>query len=121
MGRRAHRCLGVACRSPLERAGRADARGDARFSRAVAISQEKIHTLADFWPLTGSLLDGLRDDPKARQRWLGVQGRAALADVRAALAQADSFDEDGVGVALEAIVRRRAVKSPLRRPGTPFP
>jgi len=94
----------------LERAGRADARGDARFSRAVAISQEKIHTLADFWPLTGSLLDGLRDDPKARERWLGVQGRAALADVRAALAQADSFDEDGVGVALEAIVRRRAVK-----------
>jgi glutamyl/glutaminyl-tRNA synthetase len=94
----------------LERAGHAGARGDARFSQAVVISQEKIHTLADFWPLTGPLLDGLSDDPKARERWLGDEGRAALADVRAALAGAASFDEDGVGAALEAIVRQRAVK-----------
>jgi len=94
----------------LQRAGHADVREDARFSRAVAISQEKIHTLADFWPLTGPLLDGLSDDPKARERWLGEDGRAILADARAALAQAASFDEDGVGAALDAIVRRRAVK-----------
>src|ERR1019366_2754174 len=31
--------------------------------QAVRISQEKIHTLADFWPLAGSLLDGPTDDP----------------------------------------------------------
>src|SRR5580693_3433367 len=35
---------------------------------AVQISQEKISTLADFWPLSGSLLDGPRDDAAAKER-----------------------------------------------------
>ncbi len=35
-----------------------------RFEHAVEISQEKIHTLADFWPLAGPLLDGLADDER---------------------------------------------------------
>ena len=56
--------------------GRAEA-GEAR--AAVAISQEKIQTLADFWPLAGFLLDGPVDDPKARERWLDERGRVALA------------------------------------------
>jgi glutamyl-tRNA synthetase len=76
----------------------------------VAISQEKIHTLADFWPLAGTLLDGRRDDPKARERWLGEDGRATLADVREALARAQRFDEQAIGEALQAIVERRGVK-----------
>ena len=94
----------------LERAGHSVAEDPVRFSRTVAISQEKIHTLADFWPLAGSLLDGAIDDPKARQRWLGDEGRAVLADVRAALAQAPTFDQAGVEGALKAIVERRALK-----------
>jgi glutamyl-tRNA synthetase len=94
----------------LRRTVHAPASEDERFSRAVAISQEKIHTLADFWPLAGPLLDGRADDPQARGRWLGEEGRSTLADVRAALAQAASFDETGVGQALEAVVRRRGVK-----------
>jgi len=94
----------------LERSDHPGATRDARFARAAAISQEKIHTLADFWPLTGPLLDGLSDDPKARERWLGAQGRAALVEVRAALEQAVSFDEDAVGAALGGIVERLAVK-----------
>jgi glutamyl-tRNA synthetase len=77
---------------------------------AVRISQEKIHTLADFWPLAGSLFDGPGDDPKARERWLGEEGRAALRDARAALGELERFDEDGVGEALGAVVERRAVK-----------
>jgi glutamyl-tRNA synthetase len=77
---------------------------------AVRISQEKIHTLADFWPLAGSLIDGPVDDPSARERWLTADGRAALADARAALAGARSFDEAGVGEALAAVVEGRAVK-----------
>jgi glutamyl-tRNA synthetase len=77
---------------------------------AVRISQEKIHTLADFWPLAGSLIDGPVDDPSARERWLTADGRAALADARAALAGARSFDEAGVGEALAAVVEARAVK-----------
>ncbi|HEY4452246.1 MAG TPA: glutamate--tRNA ligase [Solirubrobacteraceae bacterium] len=77
---------------------------------AARISQEKIHTLADFWPLAGSLLDGAREDPTARERWLGEAGRAALAEVRAALEQAPSFDEDGVGAALAGVIERRGAK-----------
>jgi glutamyl-tRNA synthetase len=94
----------------LERSGHAGVRDDERFSRAVAISQEKIHTLADFWPLTGSLLAEPTDDPKARERWLGEDGRSALADVRTALAAAASFDQAGVGEALEGVLARRGGK-----------
>jgi len=77
---------------------------------AVRISQEKIHTLADFWPLSGALFDGPSDDPKARERWLDENGRAALADARAALADADPFDEAGVGECLAAVIERREAK-----------
>jgi glutamyl-tRNA synthetase len=77
---------------------------------AARISQEKIHTLADFLPLAGALLDGPREDPKARERWLGEDGRAALGDVLAALEQASSFDEQGVGEALAGVIERRAAK-----------
>ncbi|HEX7609482.1 MAG TPA: glutamate--tRNA ligase [Solirubrobacteraceae bacterium] len=84
--------------------GREDLRELAR------ISQEKIHTLADLWPLAGSLRDGPGEDPKARERWLGPEGRGALADARAALEQVASFDEHTVGQALAGVVERRAVK-----------
>jgi glutamyl-tRNA synthetase len=94
----------------LRDSGQPDAVENERFTRAVAISQEKIHTLADFWPLTGPLLDGLSDDPAARDRWLGESGRATLAEVRAALAGAESFDEASVGAALRVIAARRGVK-----------
>ena len=77
---------------------------------AARISQEKIHTLADFWPLAGSLLDGPVDEPKARERWLDDDGRAALLDVRAALADSASFDEASVGEALATVIERRAAK-----------
>ena len=76
----------------------------------VRISQEKISTLADFWPLAGSLLDGPTDDPKARERWLDGNGRAALADVSHALTASDSFDQQAVGEALTAVVERRQGK-----------
>jgi glutamyl-tRNA synthetase len=77
---------------------------------AVRISQEKIHTLADFWPLTGSLFDGPVEDPKARERWLGPEGLEALADARAALAESENFEESAVGEVLSAVVERRAAK-----------
>jgi glutamyl-tRNA synthetase len=76
----------------------------------VEISQEKIHTLADFWTLSGFLLDGVADDPAARARWLDADGRAALADVRTALDGVEDFDQAAVGSALEAVVAERAVK-----------
>jgi len=88
-------------------------------AQAARISQEKIHTLADFWPLSGFLLDGPTDDPAARERWLGEAGRSALRDVRTALAEIGAFDEASVAGALEAVVeargaRPREVYQPLR-------
>ena len=94
----------------LEHSDHADARQNPRFARAVAISQEKIHTLADFWPLAGSLVDGLALDPRACERWLTEEGRSTLAEVRAVLAEAPSFDEVAVKVALEGVVRKREAK-----------
>jgi glutamyl-tRNA synthetase len=94
----------------LRENGHAGASEDTRLPRAVEISQEKIHTLADFWPLTGPLLDEPVEDPKARERWLGPEGRAALDDARTALAAAQSFDEASVGRALEGVLARRGGK-----------
>src|SRR3954451_565859 len=67
---------------------------------AVEISREKVQTLADFWPLAGFVFDGPADDPAARERWLGDQGRAALRDVRAALEPIDPFELEPVQAAL---------------------
>ena len=54
---------------------------------AVEISQEKISTLCEFWPLAGSFYDGPTDDPKAREKFLEPQeSKEALAHVRTALA-----------------------------------
>jgi glutamyl-tRNA synthetase len=78
--------------------------------RAAEISQEKIHTLADFWPLAGPLLDGPAEDPQARERWLGEEGRAALAEIRDALAQEDGFDEAAVELRLRSVLERRGGK-----------
>jgi glutamyl-tRNA synthetase len=53
---------------------------------AVAITQDKISTLDEFWPLASSFFDGPVDDPQARERVLGPpEARAALADARDAL------------------------------------
>ena len=45
-----------------------------------------------------------------RDRWLGEHGRSVLADVRAALAEAASFEEAAVEEALLAVIARRAAK-----------
>jgi len=94
----------------LRASGHADATEDPRLARAVAISQEKIHTLADFWSLTGPLLDVPVDDAKARERWLGQEGRATLQHVREVLSGLDDFNETDVGTALEELVAGLAVK-----------
>ena len=77
---------------------------------AARISQEKIQTLADFWPLAGPLLDGPLDDPAARARWLDDSGRQALGRSAHALAATASFDEAAVQEALEAVIAERGAK-----------
>ena len=77
---------------------------------AVEISREKMQTLADFWPLAGFIFDGPADDPAAREKWLGDDGRAALREVRAVLEAIDPFTEEAVQAALEDVVGALGVK-----------
>jgi glutamyl-tRNA synthetase len=94
--------------------------GRAQLEQAARISQEKIQTLADFWPLAGFLFDGVGEpDAKAQEQWLDERGRSALAQVRQALADSDSFDEQGVQRALDALqeqlgAKPRELYQPLR-------
>jgi glutamyl-tRNA synthetase len=93
--------------------------GRTGLEEAARISQEKIQTLADFWPLAGFLLDGPGEDLKARAKWLDERGRDTLAQTRAVLAEVESFDEQGVQRALDALQERlgskpRDIYQPLR-------
>jgi glutamyl-tRNA synthetase len=89
-------------------------------AEAARISQEKIQTLADFWPLAGFLFDGVgAEDPKARAKWLDARGRTALAQIREALAATESFEEADVQRSLGAVQERlqakpRELYQPLR-------
>src|SRR4051812_8122409 len=72
---------------------------------AVAISQEKIGTLADFWPLAGFLFDGPADgDGTARAKWLDADHRHGLVQAREALAHLEPFTVDRIEVALREVV-----------------
>lgn len=85
--------------------------GRSGLREAVAISQEKIHTLADFWPLAGFLFDGPVDDAKAREKWLDhEQHRHTLVRAREALAHVEPFDVNGIELALREIVESGGFK-----------
>jgi glutamyl-tRNA synthetase len=88
---------------------------------AVAITQEKISTLSEFWPLARAFFDGPVDDPKAREKFLEPrESREALADARAALADLpEPWSETGVEEALRSVIERterkpRQIFQPLR-------
>jgi glutamyl-tRNA synthetase len=84
----------------------------ARLLEAVRISQEKIQTLKDFWPLAGFLFTERELDVKAKERWLSPPSveiaKQALAAMRAISEQ--EFDEVAVQRTLEALVKRLEVK-----------
>jgi len=77
---------------------------------AVAISQEKIQTLADFWPLSRFFFTGVAEDAAARERWLGERGVSVLGDARAELSAAPSFEVDAVQAALAQVIERHDAK-----------
>jgi glutamyl-tRNA synthetase len=88
---------------------------------AVAISQDKISTLAEFWPLAHFFFDGPADDPAARERVLEAPGgRDALTGARAALEELpEPWTEDSVQAALDGAaerlgLKRKQVFQPLR-------
>ena len=82
----------------------------ALLERAVSISQEKIQTLADFWPLAGFFFERPVEDAPARERWLDERGREVLAQVRDALARPQGFGEEDVREALTGLQQRLGVK-----------
>ena len=78
---------------------------------AVAISQEKMQTLADFWPLAGFLVE--RPEGYDEKAWAKVMTDGAPERVRAArdaLAAAEPFDVEHVEAALRAVVDQLGVK-----------
>jgi glutamyl-tRNA synthetase len=78
---------------------------------AVAIAQDKMQTLADFEPLCAFIFDGPADDPETFERVIGTDGGAEnLAAARAALADAEPFDQQHVETALRGVVEERGVK-----------
>ena len=79
----------------------------------VAIAQEKISTLDEFWPLARSFFDGPVDDPKARDKVLGKAGAMGnLAAAREALGAVPApWTTETIEQALAAVVERRGVKA----------
>jgi glutamyl-tRNA synthetase len=77
---------------------------------AVAISQEKLQTLADFWPLAGFLVEPQPVDEKAWDKVMTNGGPEHLRAARDALADVDPFDAQGVEAALRGVVERLGVK-----------
>jgi glutamyl-tRNA synthetase len=80
-------------------------------AEAVAISQEKMQTLADFWPLAGFLVERREFDPKAWDKVMRDSGPDRLRAAREALEGAgDPFDPEHVETALRGVVERLGVK-----------
>ena len=77
---------------------------------AVEIAQEKISTLAEFWPLCGFFFDGPADDPAAREKFLDEAGREHLAAARDALAAVEPWSAETVEAALRRVVEDRGAK-----------
>jgi len=78
---------------------------------AVAVAQEKLQTMADFWPLAGFLVEPQPTDEGAWARVMDRDGaHEHLAAARAAVAGAEPFDLPEIEAALRAAVERLGVK-----------
>ncbi len=85
--------------------------GRSGLAGAAEISQEKIQTLEDFWPLAGFLFDGPIEDAKARATVLDAPGgRERLAEARGVLADLEPWGTEGVESALRELVERDGVR-----------
>src|SRR5918998_2116015 len=87
--------------------------GQAGLRDAVAVTQEKISTLDEFWPLARSFFEEPVDDPAARERYLAPEaGAAAPSAARAALAEVpDPWSPERVEPALRGAVERSGMKA----------
>jgi glutamyl-tRNA synthetase len=77
---------------------------------AVAIAQEKMQTLADFWPLAGFLVQPPEIDQKAWDKIMRDGAADRLSRARAALEAIPEFDETAIETALREVVDELDVK-----------
>jgi glutamyl/glutaminyl-tRNA synthetase len=87
--------------------------GQSGLRDAVAISQEKISTLDEFWPLARAFYEEPETDATAREKFLVPEaGAEALAVARAALSELEEpWTPEAVEMALRAAVERSGMKA----------
>jgi glutamyl-tRNA synthetase len=87
--------------------------GHTGLREAVAVTQEKISTLDEFWPLARSFFEEPADDPAARERFLAPEaGAQALTAAREALADVPQpWTTESVEPALRGAVERTGMKA----------
>jgi len=78
---------------------------------AATVAQEKMQTLADFWPLAGFLVEPQPTDDKAWEKVMDEDAGQRLAAVREELDALERFDHDSVEAALRGLVERLGVKA----------
>jgi glutamyl/glutaminyl-tRNA synthetase len=80
---------------------------------AVAVTQEKISTLDEFWPLARSFFEDPADDPAAREKFLAPEaGQTALEVARTALVDVPGpWTPEAVEPALRDAVERSGMKA----------
>ena len=77
---------------------------------AATVAQEKMQTLADFWPLAGFLVERQPTDEKSWQKVMGEGATERLKAARNDLAGLEPFDEEQIERALRGLVERLGVK-----------
>ena len=77
---------------------------------AVEIAQEKMQTLADFWPLAGFLVERRETDPAAWDKVMKEGALERLEKARDALAAVDKWDVESIETALRAVVEETGSK-----------
>ena len=77
---------------------------------AVQISQDKMQTLSDFWPLAGFLVERRDIDEQAWAKVMRNGAAERLQAARDALERAEPFDTEGVERALRGVVDQLDVK-----------
>jgi glutamyl-tRNA synthetase len=77
---------------------------------AVEIAQDKMQTLADFWPLASFLVERQPTDPKAWDKVMKDGAAERLRRAREALASAEPFDTERIEAALRGVVDELGVK-----------
>jgi len=96
---------------PAELARRLEERlGRGGLEEAAELSQDKIQTLDEFWPLAGFLVERQPYDEKAWEKVMRDGARERLAAARDALAQAEPFDVANIESSLRGVVEQLGVK-----------